>query len=59
MFEKYDATNPIRVGSGGEYQVQLGFGWTNGVVFDFLSIFADKLVAPSNDATVTDDQEQS
>jgi len=29
MYEKYDATNPIRVGGGGEYEVQLGFGWTN------------------------------
>jgi hypothetical protein len=23
MFEKYDATNPVRVGGGGEYEVQV------------------------------------
>jgi len=32
---------PGRGGSGGEYDVQTGFGWTNGVVFEFLSIFPD------------------
>lgn len=47
MYEKYDATDTLRVGSGGEYGVQLGFGWTNGVVLDFLDKFAEKLVAPN------------
>jgi alpha,alpha-trehalase len=46
MYEKYDATDTLRVGSGGEYGVQLGFGWTNGVVLDFLDKYAEKLVAP-------------
>jgi len=46
MFEKYDATDILRVGSGGEYDVQLGFGWTNGVVLDLLDKFGEKLIAP-------------
>ncbi|KAL2721876.1 trehalase-like [Vespula maculifrons] len=39
MFEKYDATSPGKGGGGGEYNVQEGFGWTNGVVFEFLKTF--------------------
>lgn len=39
MFEKYDAVKPGFYGGGGEYVVQSGFGWTNGVVFEFLDIY--------------------
>lgn len=31
MLEKYDVVQPGTVAGGGEYQVQTGFGWTNGV----------------------------
>ncbi|KAJ9480331.1 putative Neutral trehalase (putative) [Pseudozyma hubeiensis] len=31
MFEKFNTTDVNAAGSGGEYQVQTGFGWTNGV----------------------------
>lgn len=31
MIEKYDVTSASRVGGGGEYALQDGFGWTNGV----------------------------
>ncbi len=31
MMEKYDVVNINRVGGGGEYPLQDGFGWTNGV----------------------------
>ncbi|QRV98076.1 trehalase [Ceratobasidium sp. AG-Ba] len=31
MFEKLNATSPTTAGGGGEYGVQTGFGWTNGV----------------------------
>lgn len=31
MIEKYDVENESRVGGGGEYPLQDGFGWTNGV----------------------------
>lgn len=41
MFEKYDATSPGKGGGGGEYNVQEGFGWTNGIVFEFLKTFPD------------------
>ncbi|CAG9855039.1 unnamed protein product [Phyllotreta striolata] len=43
MFEKYDATVPGGYGGGGEYDVQIGFGWTNGVIMDLLYRYADKL----------------
>ena len=32
VFEKYHAVNVGYPGGGGEYIVQEGFGWTNGVV---------------------------
>lgn len=34
---QYDATVPGGHGGGGEYELQLGFGWTNGVVMDLLN----------------------
>jgi alpha,alpha-trehalase len=42
VFEfQYNAMEPGQGGGGGEYRVQTGFGWTNGVVLEFLSIFPD------------------
>ena len=49
MFEKYDATAVGKQGGGGEYDVQVGFGWSNGVVLDFLNTYGQRLVAPNND----------
>lgn len=37
MFEKYHAQYPGQCGQGGEYEVQKGFGWTNGVLLDFIN----------------------
>ncbi|MBU2977767.1 alpha,alpha-trehalase TreF [Alteromonas sp. C1M14] len=37
MLEKYDVCNTQQEAGGGEYEVQLGFGWTNGVTALFLS----------------------
>jgi alpha,alpha-trehalase len=38
MHEKYDVTAADGgIGGGGEYQPQVGFGWSNGVVLDFLA----------------------
>lgn len=34
-------------GGGGEYDVVVGFGWTNGVVLDFLNRFGDRLSVAS------------
>jgi alpha,alpha-trehalase len=44
FYEKYDATMPGERGSGGEYTVQSGFGWTNGVTLQLLNIFKDSLI---------------
>lgn len=53
MFEKYDVEVPGQVGGGGEYNVQEGFGWSNGVVLEFLykygwSLTAEDSVVKSN-----------
>lgn len=32
LIEKYDVVNPDQLGGGGEYPLQDGFGWTNGVL---------------------------
>ncbi|TRY67949.1 hypothetical protein TCAL_07224 [Tigriopus californicus] len=44
MFEKYDVNATGVAGGGGEYDVQTGFGWSNGVVFEFISLFGDDLM---------------
>lgn len=36
IFEKIDVQNPQKQAQGGEYEVQIGFGWTNGVTLDFI-----------------------
>lgn len=47
MFEKYNVeTFKSQAGGGGEYEVQEGFGWTNGVVLDLLLQYGDRLRAP-------------
>lgn len=45
MYEKYSALELGGHGGGGEYEVQLGFGWSNGVVMDLLSKYGDKITA--------------
>ena len=42
MIEKYDIVN-LRPGGGGEYALQDGFGWTNGVIRAFLDARATSL----------------
>lgn len=47
MFEKYNASmmneEECAAGSGGEYEVQKGFGWTNGVILDLLEKYGSKI----------------
>ncbi|XP_046683204.1 trehalase isoform X2 [Homalodisca vitripennis] len=43
MFEKYDAIVPGGHGGGGEYEVQAGFGWTNGVIMELLDRYGKQL----------------
>ncbi|XP_003796890.1 trehalase [Otolemur garnettii] len=45
MYEKYDITNGGKPGGGGEYEVQEGFGWTNGVVLMLLDRYGDRLTS--------------
>ncbi|XP_006834050.1 PREDICTED: trehalase [Chrysochloris asiatica] len=45
MYEKYDISNGGQPGGGGEYEVQEGFGWTNGVVLMLLDHYGDRLTS--------------
>ena len=38
LLEKYNVCTPQQKASGGEYQVQQGFGWTNGVTSRFYTL---------------------
>ncbi|KAI1075102.1 glycoside hydrolase family 37 protein [Whalleya microplaca] len=46
MFEKYADNSTNAAGSGGEYEVVEGFGWTNGVLIWTVDTFGDKLTRP-------------
>ncbi|KAJ2795272.1 hypothetical protein H4R21_005176 [Coemansia helicoidea] len=46
IFEKYSSQQIGAPGGGGEYSVQPGFGWTNGVLLWTLDVFGPQLVAP-------------
>lgn len=46
IYEKYNADKRGERGEGGEYKVQEGFGWTNGVAIEFLEMFGERLEAP-------------
>ena len=46
FFEKYDVRHSGKSGFGGEYTVQDGFGWTNGVILYFLEKHGSWLQAP-------------
>ena len=47
MFEKFSASDVDSAGRGGEYTVQAGFGWTNGVVLWVASRYGKVLTAPT------------
>jgi len=57
MFEKYNvATKCCQVlGGGGEYIIQEGFGWTNAVILDLLTVYKDELVWDPNDPMTAPD----
>lgn len=40
---QYDSTVFGGYGTGGEYEVQLGFGWSNAVIMDLLYRYSDQL----------------
>ncbi|EJW75346.1 hypothetical protein WUBG_13743 [Wuchereria bancrofti] len=48
MFEKYNVSaisEECSAGSGGEYEVQTGFGWTNGVILDLLDKYGQRMTS--------------
>ncbi|KAI0088616.1 glycoside hydrolase [Irpex rosettiformis] len=59
MFEKFSMSDIDSAGRGGEYTVQAGFGWTNGVVLWIASTYGDVLVAPNCPDVLAEAQSQS
>ncbi|KAJ2455095.1 hypothetical protein EV183_001024 [Coemansia sp. RSA 2336] len=47
IFEKFNSAQVGMQGGGGEYDVQAGFGWTNGVLLWALDKFGPQLTAPA------------
>ena len=47
LFEKFSALDVDSAGRGGEYAVQAGFGWTNGVLLWVVEQYKDVLVRPT------------
>lgn len=45
LVEKYDVINTQRAGGGGEYPLQDGFGWTNGVTRKLMTLYPAAAVA--------------
>lgn len=55
MFEKYSADVPGHGGGGGEYEPQVGFGWTNGAVLDLIRRYGDQAL-PADDEAFADER---
>jgi alpha,alpha-trehalase len=53
MLEKYDVEE-VRPGGGGEYPLQDGFGWTNGVTRAFLALYPQALAQAPASATAAE-----
>jgi alpha,alpha-trehalase len=49
LVEKYDVVATGRLGGGGEYPLQDGFGWTNGVMRKLLALYPDEAVRTSSE----------
>lgn len=56
---QYDATVSGSGGGGGEYTVQLGFGWSNGLILDLLNKYHSSLSADSRFIPTTLDSSPS
>ncbi|KAH8370512.1 hypothetical protein KR093_003838, partial [Drosophila rubida] len=56
MFEKYDAETFGGHGGGGEYGVQKGFGWTNGVIIEWLAKYG-RQISLSNTGAAGDEEQ--
>ncbi len=53
IFLQYDVTCLGCAGGGGEYEVVVGFGWTNGVILDFLKMYGDRFTTVLEPETTT------
>ena len=51
LYSQYDAENPGKYGGGGEYTVQSGFGWTNGVIMELLNTYGAVLTSAKKPQT--------
>ncbi|ODN90750.1 alpha,alpha-trehalase [Cryptococcus wingfieldii CBS 7118] len=47
MFEKFNVTDTDAAGGGGEYTVQVGFGWTNGVALWAAAEYGQYIPSPT------------
>ena len=47
MFEKFSISDIDSAGRGGEYTVQAGFGWTNGVLLWVADTYGSVLATPT------------
>ncbi|CAH2987245.1 unnamed protein product [Chilo suppressalis] len=56
MLEKYDATIFGGYGGGGEYVLQTGFGWTNGVIMALLDRYGETMSAADTFGAVPDSE---
>ena len=46
IYEKYSANDLGKRGEGGEYEVQIGFGWSNGLALYYLGLYGKFLTNP-------------
>lgn len=55
---QYDATVPGQYGGGGEYEVQFGFGWSNGIIMDLLykypNLTVEDVVEPESSVEISE-----
>lgn len=49
--QQYDVNVVGGYGGGGEYSVQVGFGWSNAVAMRLLDIYGDRLTATTGSST--------
>lgn len=56
MFEKYCVLDAGCPGVGGEYEVQTGFGWTNGVVLELLQRYGEHFSVEPCEQALSRDQ---
>ena len=51
LYSQYNAENPGKYGGEGEYTVQSGFGWTNGVIMQLLNTYGSVLTSEKKNHT--------